>query len=520
MSIIWLLLAFGLGLAAKQFRLPPMLGYLFAGFLLHALGYQKNDAIDTLADTGITLMLFTIGLKVNLKELMRPAIWGTTSVNMLGWFVVVVPLMLFAGAYLGVQLFDLDLESVALVVFALSFSSTVCVIKVLEDNSELKTKHSDLSISVLIIQDLVAVLFLFAATGKTPSPWSVPLILCVFLRPLINHVYGRVGHGELVPLSGIVMAFGGAAVFEALGLKGDLGALAAGMLLAGLPHTSEVYKSLISFKDIFLIGFFLSIGFTALPTLEMWGAALLVCGALMAKFVLFFFVIAALGFRIRTAFLSGIILSNFSEFGLIVASLSVDKGWLSKEWLVIIALATAISFLVTSITYQYAHRIYAKYKKFMLRFERSSAARPPGQCPSGVEILIVGMGRVGLGAYNSLSKDYGDRVWGLEVDPGRTVNLRNEGYQIMTGDGDDIEFWETVPFAELKLVMLALPSPVEMKNIIQQLQAAGYRGKLSVVARYPDEQDELIALGADVAFNYYSEVGTGFADESRHLLAK
>lgn len=74
MSIIWLLLAFGLGLAAKQFRLPPMLGYLFAGFLLHALGYQKNDAIDTLADTGITLMLFTIGLKVNLKELMRPAI--------------------------------------------------------------------------------------------------------------------------------------------------------------------------------------------------------------------------------------------------------------------------------------------------------------------------------------------------------------------------------------------------------------------------------------------------------------
>lgn len=518
MSIIWLLLAFGLGLIAKQLRLPPMLGYLFAGFLLHALGYEKNEAVDYLADIGITLMLFTIGLKVNLKELFTPAIWASASLNMLGWFVLVIPLMLFAGAYFSVHLFELDLQSVALVVFALSFSSTVCVIKILEDNSELKTKHSDLSISVLIIQDLIAVLFLFAATGKTPSPWAVLLILFVFLRPVINHIYEHVGHGELVPLSGIVMAFGGAAVFEALGLKGDLGALAAGMLLAGLPHTTEVYKSLISFKDIFLIGFFLSIGFTALPTLEMWGAALLICGALLAKFALFFFVIAALGFRIRTAFLSGILLSNFSEFGLIVASLSVDKGWLSKEWLVIIALATAISFLVSSVFYQYAHRIYARHKKSLLRFERSSAALPPGQCPSGVEILVVGMGRVGLGAYKSLSRDYGEKVWGMEVDKERTQSLSNDGYRVVSGDGDDIEFWESMPLQGIRLIMLALPSPVEMKNIIQQLNSAGYRGKLSVVARYPDEQEELLSLGADVAFNYYSEVGTGFADESRHLL--
>ena len=518
MSILWLLLAFTLGLLAKMVKLPPMLGYLFAGFILHAMGYEMTDGVEFLAQTGITLMLFTIGLKVNLKELLRPTIWGTTSIAMLGWFIFAIPLLLLFGAWSSISLFNLDIESVALVTFALSFSSTVCVIKILEDNSELKTRHSDLSISVLIIQDLIAVLFLFAATGKTPSIWSVLLVLFVFARPLINQIFKRMGHGELVPLSGMVMAFGGAALFEALDLKGDLGALAAGMLLAGLPNTTEVYKSLISFKDIFLIGFFLSIGFTALPTMEMWIAALMISVGLLFKFVLFFFVIALFGFRIRTAFLSGILLSNFSEFGLIVASISMEAGWLSKEWLVVIALATALSFLVSSIMYQFSHLLFTRNKNNLLRFQKKSATRPATVCPLGLEILIVGMGRVGLGAYHELSKDFSDKVWGIEVDKDRSERLKEEGYRVLSGDGDDIEFWETIELSKLKLVMLALPSTVEMKNIIQQLNAAGYEGKLSVVARYPDEQEELISLGADVAFNYYSEVGTGFADESRHLL--
>lgn len=518
MSIAFLILAFSLGLAAKKIKLPPMVGYLAAGFVLNILGFEADMTLQRLADFGITLMLFTIGLKVNLKSLFQPAIWGTASCAGLGWMVVVIPLFLFGGAALGISFFDLDWKTTAIVVFALSFSSTVCVIKILEDHAELKSRHSDLSISVLIIQDLLAVLFLFLATGKMPSPLSVFLVFVLFLRPFINRIYDHVGHGELVPLSGILMALGGAALFEVFDLKGDLGALAAGMLIAGLPHSNEVYKSLISLKDIFLIGFFLTIGFAAVPTLEMALVAAMICLLLCLKFALFFFVITSFGLRARTAFLAGLLLSNFSEFGLIVASISHEANWISKEWLVIIALATAFSFVITSIAYQYAHPAFTKNKDFLLRFQRARASLPTNITPPLVDVLIVGMGRVGMGAYKAMSHDYEGEVWGIELDADRAERMKAKGFKVMTADGDDIEFWESIDLSKTSLVMLALPSTNEMKNILLQLKAAKYTGKISVVARYPDEQRALIALGADVAFNYYAEVGTGFADESRHLL--
>lgn len=518
MSFVCILIAFALGFVARQFTLPPLVGYLAAGFILHALGYESDNTLQALADFGITLMLFTIGLKVNLKELMRVDIWSTTGVSMALWIILFTPLLIALAAVSSYALFDFSLETAALVAFALSFSSTVCVIKILEDNSELKTRHSDLAISVLIIQDLIAVGFLFVATGKVPSIWSLGLIPLVFCRPLIARVYAFAGHGELVPLSGIMLALGGYALFEALSLKGDLGALAAGMLLAGLPKTAEVYKSLISFKDIFLIGFFLSIGFTATPTLEMWGIALALLLLLPFKFLLFFWIITRFSFRARTAMLSALLLSNFSEFGLIVASLALDYGWLSKEWLVVIALSTAMSFLLSSLSYKYSHRLFTQYKHLLLRFEKVQENPVAQNAPKGVEILIVGMGRVGTGAYKELENDGFTSLWGIEVDRERAAKLAETGMRVIAGDADDIEFWERQDFSSLKLVMLALPSTTEMKNILEQLKAAGYQGKISVIARYEDEQKELMELGADVAFNYYFEVGTGFAEESKRLL--
>lgn len=518
MSFFWILLAFGLGFVARQFKLPPMVGYLAAGFVLHSAGYESDSSLEFMSELGITLMLFTIGLKVNFKELLRIDIWGTTGINMSSWILFLVPGLVFLSTILSAQILDLSLEATALVAFALSFSSTVCVIKILEDAAELKTRHGDLAISVLIIQDLVAVLFLFISTGKVPSIWSVSLIGLLAIRPLIPKFYKHIGHGELVPLSGIMLALGGAALFEAVGLKGDLGALAIGMLVAGMPFTSELYKSLISLKDLFLIGFFLSIGFTAIPTLDMWLVAASFLLVLPVKFALFFWVITRFNFRARTAFLSAILLTNFSEFGLIVASLAEGFGWLSKEWLVIIALATAMSFVISSFAYQFAHRQFAKRKDSLLKFQKSEADSAAGTYPQDIEVLIVGMGRVGIGAYHELIHDGVPHVWGIEVEASRVEAMKAQGLKVFRGDADDIEFWESIDLSRLKLVMLALPSTTEMINILDQLEAAGYRGRTSAIARYEDEQQKLKALGADVAFNYYSEVGTGFAEESKHLL--
>lgn len=517
--MIWLLVAFFFGFAIRQIGLPPLVGYLAAGFALNAAGVQLEEPVEIASSVGITLMLFTIGLKVDVKTLFKGDLWGSSLSHMGLWIVLFMPILTLVGLLIGHSLLNLDLETLALIGFALSFSSTVCAIKVLEDSYEVKSRQGSLAVRVLIIQDLIAVLFLVFATGKAPSIWALSLFALLFLRPLINRIFSASGHGELVPLLGLTLAFGGASLFELVGMKGDLGALAMGMLIAGLPKSSELYKSLISFKDLFLIGFFLTIGFTALPTLEMVAIALGLTLLLPLKLLLFFFLFVAFSFRARTAFLSALLLANFSEFGLIVAGISVKNGWLSEEWLVIIAMSTAFSFVFSTIIYKPAHAVYAKRKTQLCRFQRPSAVKHINiEQPEGAEVIIVGMGRVGQGAYKELSKELHDKLWAVEVDANRAQEFREEGKHVLAGDADDIEFWETIDLKRVKLVMLALPSVNEMKNIIGQLNHSGYRGRIATLARFEDERRELIELGADVAFNYYVEVGAGFAEESRHLL--
>jgi len=96
--------------------------------------------------------------------------------------------------------------------------------------------------------------------------------------------------------------------------------------------------------------------------------------------------------------------------------------------------------------------------------------------------------------------------------------MREEGLNVVAGDSDDFEFWQQATRSELRLIMLALPSQIEMRSTLDMLRMIGYQGKVAAVARYEDERKELIDLGVDVAFNYYSEVGSGFAAESRYLL--
>jgi predicted Kef-type K+ transport protein len=131
------------------------------------------------------------------------------------------------------------------------------------------------------------------------------------------------------------------------------------MMLSSHIKATELAKALLSFKDLFLIGFFLSIGFTKLPDLTMFSAGLLLCLLLLVKMLLYFAVFTRLKLRVRTAFLSGMVLNNYSEFGLIVVAVCVNAGWLTDEWLVIVAIAASLSFIFTSVYYKHAHSQYA-----------------------------------------------------------------------------------------------------------------------------------------------------------------
>ena len=520
MEFIWILVAFAFGLMAKVISLPPSIGYLVAGFVLHYLGYSEDASLTTLADLGITLMLFTIGLKLNIKDLTKSEVWQGALAHTTIWIVltaIIGKLLIFAGLSYFTQL---TTESALLVCFALSFSSTVCVVKLLEDHGEMRTRHGKLAVGILVMQDIIAVVFLVLATGKIPSIWAVALLLALVIRPVIYKIVSTVGHGELIPLTGIFIALGAYELFELVSVKGDLGALLAGMLLAGHPKASEINKSLLNFKDLFLIGFFLLIGFTALPTFDMLKIALLICLMLPVKFMLFFGLLSLLKLKVRTAFLTSLILTNFSEFGLIVASLSVESGWLAKEWLVILALAVSLSFIFTNVIYRFAESIFGRHKSKLIKAERNTRlAEDIFEQPKNAPIVVVGMGRVGMGAYNALSQQVGDQVWGLDAERKKVDWLASNHVHAFYGDAESRDFWETLALDKLSLVLIAVPNAKDTLNISHQLRKSGYQGKIAAIARYEDEQKQLERKGISKVFNFYTEAGVGFAEESLGLLS-
>ena len=515
MEFSFLLFAFVCGLGVKLVSVPPLVGYLLAGFLLHAAGYSMSTGLQEIADLGITIMLFTIGLKLNLRDLSKQEVIAGSVAHTLVWSGGCA-FAFFAVSFVAVDVFGLmSWQSAAIIAFALSFSSTVCVVKVLEESGESKTRHGKLAIGILVMQDIFAVVFLVVATGKLPSPWALALLLLIPAMPLINRVIDRSGHGELLPLTGFILALGGYHLFELVNIKGDLGALVSGLVIAKHSKASELAKSLLSFKDLFLIGFFLSIGLTALPSFDMLMLAAVLCLLLVVKAAMFFIIFVKLHLRARTAYLTSLVMSNYSEFGLIVGAMAVSIGLLAPSMLVTIALALSFSFIVTSVLYRKSHAIYHRYKSLLKRFESDTRLKEDlYPTITNAEFLVVGMGRVGSGAYRSLRKIVGDRVWGMDADRIKVRQLREQGKNIICGDGEDIDLWDNLDISQVRLILLALPSIDDAINITQQLKFIGYSGKIAAIARYEDEVSILTHRGVDKVFNFFAEAGLGFAEES------
>lgn len=521
MEFIWILFAFFCGLGAKLINLPPLVGYLIAGFLLNALGYEANQNLYALAEIGITLMLFTIGLKLNVRSLLKTEVYASTLSITLLWVVASFGIIL-AFQWVALPFFsDLSYQGIALLAFGLSFSSTVCVVKILEDSGEMRTRHGKIALAVLVVQDIIAVIFLVITSGKIPSVWALMLFGLIFLRPLLDKLLNKSGHAELLPLTGFFLAFGTYELFEWVGVKGDLGALIIGMVLSSHVKATELAKALLSFKDLFLIGFFLSIGFTQLPDLSMFVAGVMLCLILIVKFMIYFAVLTRLKLRVRTAFLSGMVLNNYSEFGLIVVAVCVNVDWLTEEWLVIVAIAASLSFIFTSAYYRKAHSQYANRADKLRPFETQKRLEEDiYRLPNDARIIVLGMGRVGKGAYLALRQQVGEQVWGMDADPQRVEKLNKKGMQAMYGDGEDADLWHNLDLSSVKLILLALPSIDDIVEIHQQLKRFGFDGQLAAIARYEDERQKLLKVGIDKVFNFYTEVGVGFAEESLQLITQ
>ncbi|MFT6757970.1 MAG: glutathione-regulated potassium-efflux system ancillary protein KefC [Chitinophagales bacterium] len=519
MDYILVAVAFACGFLAKQIQLPPLVGYLAAGFGLNALGLTPDTSLETLAELGVTLLLFTIGLKLNIGSLFKTEVWVGATGHMAAIIILTTANSLLLG-YLGMKYFtNLDLTSAALIGFAVSFSSTVCAVKILEERSELLARHGQITIGILVIQDIAAVVFVTLAAGEIPSIWAFALLAIPLFRSLLGKILERCGHGEILPLAGIFFALSFGELFEIVGLKAHLGALVIGAVLSNHQKSSELSKSLLAFKDIFLIGFFLSIGFIALPTLDMVLIATIIAIVLPIKAALFFVWLTRLKLRSRTAFLSALSLGNYSEFGLIVCSVAVGYGLLDKEWVVIIALAVSISFVFSSIINRDAHSLYSRWSSKVKRFERPDRLLEDSfEQPGAVDVLIVGMGRVGSGAYDSFYHDTDKTVCGIDVDKFHIEKQRTAGRQAIFGDAEDPDFWSHINLTSTSLIIFSMPNYIDALEAMSLLKKVGYQGKTASIAQYDDQKEALLDAGIDEVFNYFVEVGAGLAQQSSHLI--
>lgn len=505
MEALWISFAFVLGFLMRPLGLPPLVGYLIAGFALSALGLHGGEMLEGLAHAGVLLLLFSVGLKLRLKSLLRPEVWAGALLHMAVIGMLVGPVLY---ALLGV-----DLRLTVLLTLALSFSSTVVAAKVLEVKKELRAFHGRVAIGILVVQDIVAVAMLAGGNGHAPSPWALGLLALPWLAPLLQRLLAWCGHGELLVLFGLAMALVvGGAGFEQLGMSSELGALVMGALLANHPRANELYTGLWGIKEIFLVGFFLQIGMYGLPSLEALRWSLLLVLLLPVKALLFFFVLVLLRLRARTAFLAALSLATYSEFGLIVASLAVRDGWMQPEWVVTLAVGVAFSFIVAAPLNRRAHQLYRLFERRLVVFE--SPRRHPDDKPlhlGHARILIMGMGRVGTGAYRYFTQRK-QRVTGLDSDPGKVEEHQRRGRRVLYADAEDPGLWQNMELGGVHAILLAIPDREANVTAARQLRRAGYKGLICAIALYPEEVNEMMAAGADVAYYYYEEVGVGFAE--------
>lgn len=520
---IWIAIAFICGLAVRAVGLPPLIGFLAAGFVLNGLGAESGNFLESLANLGITLLLFSIGLKLKLKSLVRPEVCGVAVIHMV-LVTFLVSLMVFALSYTSLPLISsITIQTALLIGFAMSFSSTVFAVKILDELGAVTSGHGRIAIGILVVQDIAAVIFMAMSLGKVPSIFSILLFVIIPLRFILYKILERAGHGELLLLFSITLALLGSYSFELVGIKGDVGALVFGMLFANHPKANEMTKALLSFKELFLVGFFLTVGMTAVPGWTELMIALLFILFLPIKVAIYYGLLNFFNLRTSTSWRTSLNLANYSEFGLIVGAIAFNSGWLPKDWLAVFVVVMSFSFILSAPLINIRDTLYEKWKHKLKYYERSKRLPEEEHIDlDGIKVVVFGMGRMGRAAYDAMEADYSGHIAGIEIDQDKANEHNQAGRNVFCGDATNPDFWVRAPglLPRLEWALLAMPTHRTNMSAALQLKKMGYQGRIAATAKFKDEEDALKEIGVDHTFNIYREAGIGFANELQGFLRK
>lgn len=523
---VLLLVAAAVGALGLRLRQPLIVAFIAVGILVGPSGLawlSANDQVDLLAKFGIALLLFIVGLKLDLHIIrtMGPVALATG----LGQ----VAFTSLIGYLIGYA-FGMTPVTALYVAVALTFSSTIIIVKLLSDKREVDSLHGRIALGFLIVQDLVVVLAMLGlnAAGAAGAETMTQAVLAVLLKGLgfilfiafaMHYLLPRLLHmlsrsQELLVLFGIAWAMALAALGVALGFSKEVGAFVAGVSLASTPYRDALGARLISLRDFLLLFFFLDLG--ARLDLGMLGAQItesLVFSlfVLIGNPLIVMIIMGALGYRSRTGFLAGLTVAQISEFSLILGALGVNLGHINIETMGLITLVGLITISASTYMIIYSHPLYEWLAPWLRYFERRQPHREIGQMPvpdDAVPLVIVfGLGRYGSGIAEAL-RELGWRVLGVDFNPDLVRSQAGLNSPVAFGDAEDPEFIATLPLDQAHWVVSTAREVHVNRALLHSLRAQAFRGRVAITAQMPDDVAQLRHTGADLVL-------TPFVDAAR-----
>lgn len=508
----------------RLLRQPLVVAYITAGLIAGPLFLHKLPGIEksfeSLSQFGIVLLLFLVGLSLNFEYIRRVGknvlIGGTVQ------FLVTV----LAG-YGVLHWFDFSTLGALFVAIAITFSSTIIVVKLLVEKKDLETSYGQFVVGLLLVQDIIAVLLLIVLNMTHDlSNWqhTVALLLgkagllgiCVyflskkFLPWLMHHVAAS---GEMLFVFTLAWCFGIASLVYLLGFGVEIGAVIAGISLGSSPYQPEISSRLRPLRDFFIVLFFIVLG----SGLHLGAIKqVIVPGLLLAGFVLvvqpfiLYLVMRRLGYRRRSAFLAGVTAAQVSEFGFILVFKGQELGILQGQELALLTLIALVTIFVSSYLITYNNQIYNLLRPILHKFGKEEDEDVEVKKPA-VSVWVFGYHRVGWKLCETLEAE-GISYAVVDFNPQTLKKLNERGITSYFGDISDIEFLESLPLAEADIIISTVPDPEDQKTLIRHVRHQSKKVFILASLHHARYAKELYQAGADYILLAHLLVGLWLTD--------
>lgn len=506
MSLI-LVVATVVALIMQRLRQPLIMGHIISGIILGPVVFNlihSHDTLNIFSQFGISILLFIVGL--NLSPSVIREVGKTALIVGVGQIVFTSIL----GAVLGIILgFSLSASVFFGIAFALS--STIIVSKFLSDRKDTGKLYGKIAIGFLLVQDVVATVCLIAiSTLQTRFVFSSALLLSlgrasaaiillffgsVYLLPRLTKLFAQ--SQEFLFLFSIGWGLGIAALFQALGFTGEIGALVAGIALAASPYHYEISSKMKLLRDFFLVLFFVLLGaqlsFHGIQNL--WMPALLFSAfVLIGNPLIVMILMGLLGYNKKTGFLAGLMVAQISEFSLLIILFAVRAHQLPSESLALVTLVGLITIGVSAYFMRYSDGLYRWLSPILSFFERRSVYKEK-VTRERYEAILFGYHRVGTDFLPSLQR-WKKKYLVVDFDPEVIQRLTDQHIPCRYGDAEDDEFLNEIQLAHAKMVVSTIPDFETNAYLVDKLRKRNAKAVMITIAHSVGEATALYDAGA------------------------